>query len=155
MSIPRVSSASLQQFIELRKGMEDIVASLKNSKHLRKYLTRKRIVFDEDKSGDDTFVGVYGSWKPFFFYLGFAFRQIATAPKMKLYIERSLRGRRRNLRVPKELRKYYNKRLSSRGVGETWFVFEQPVNQRLNGSAEAMRLWFHETSQRVLAMGKE
>jgi hypothetical protein len=59
MSIPPVTSASLQEFIELRKGMEDVLASLKTSKHLKSQLASKRIKFEAQKG--DAYLGIYGS----------------------------------------------------------------------------------------------
>ena len=151
MKIPPVSSTSLRQFIELRKGMEEVLASLKTSKHLKSLLSRKRMMFEAD--GDGAYLGIHGTWKPSF-YIGFALHQITAGPKMSLYIERALKGKRTDVKIPRELKKSYKKHLSWHGGGETGFVFEQPVDKKLNGNAEAMRLWFHETSKLVLAMDK-
>ena len=73
---------------------------------------------------------------------------------MSLYIERALKGKRTDVKIPRELKKSYKKQLSWHDSGGTGFVFEQPVDKRLNGDGEAMRLWFHETSKLVLAMGE-
>jgi hypothetical protein len=72
---------------------------------------------------------------------------------MSLYIERSLKGKRTDLIVPRELKKNYRRREFARG--QTWFVFAQPVEKKFNGNAEAMRRWFHEASELVLAMGEK
>src|SRR6266487_6565347 len=152
MNIPRVTSASLREFIELRKGMEEILASLKTSKHLRPLLSKKRMMFEPENDG--AYLGIHGNWTPSF-YIGFALHQITAGPKMSLYIERALKGRRTDVKIPRELKKSYKKHLSWHGGGETGFVFEQPVDKKLNGDAEAMRLWFHETSKLVLEIGKK
>jgi hypothetical protein len=148
MNIPPVNSASLEQFIDLRKGIQDILTSLKTSKHLKSHFAGKSIRFDPPTKGGDAFLGLYGSPEPFFFYIGFQFHRTGT-PSMSLFIERSVKGNRTDRIIPRELKKYYRPpREFARG--QTWFDFAQPVDERLNGDAEAMRRWFHETSELVL-----
>ena len=154
MSIPTVSSDSLKQFIgasQLRKSMEDILASLKTSQHLKPLLTRKHILFEDGKR--DAYLGIHGSRRPPSFYIGFALYKTPT-PKMKLYIERSLVGKRTDVTVSRELKKSYRRREFANGL--TWFVFERPVDKQLNGDAEAIKRWFHQTSKLVLlTLGKK
>jgi hypothetical protein len=152
MNIPPVDSASLKQFMELRQGLEDVLTSLKTSKHLASQFAGKRIRFDPPRKGGDAFLGMYGRPEPCFFYLGFEFHGTA-APKLSLYIERSLKGKRTETIIPRELKKNYSGRDFARG--QTWFSFTQPVDERFNGDAEAMRRWFHETSKLVLEMDKK
>jgi hypothetical protein len=152
MNIPRVNSASLKQFIDLRKGMEDVLTSLKTSKHLRSQFAGKRIRFEPPTKSGDAFLGMYGGAEPSFFYMGFEFHGKA-APKLSLYIERSLKGKHTDSIIPRQVKRNYSGRDFARG--QTWFAFTQPVDEQLNGDAEAMRRWFHETSKLVLEMGRQ
>jgi hypothetical protein len=131
--------------------MEGVLTSLKTSKHLRSQLRAKRLRFEGGKSGD-ALLGVYGSREPSFSYLGFEFHG-AAAPKLSLYVKRSIKGKRNVSMVPRKLKKNYSGRDFARG--QTWFSFTQSVDERFNGDAEAMRRWFHETSKLVPEMDKK
>jgi PD-(D/E)XK nuclease superfamily len=151
MKISTTTPDSLKQLVQasqLRNEIEAILSSLKTSKHLKPLLSRKRIKFEPEKT--DASIGIYGSWNPFF-YVGFALHETSTAPKMSLYIERSLLGKRTDVAVPKDLKRY--SRQPKFDKGQTWFVFEKPVDKTLNGDANAMIDWFNKTSKLVLAIG--
>ncbi len=106
-----------------------------------------------EAESDDAYLGIHGTWTPSF-YIGFALHPITAGPQMSLYIELALKGSRTDVKIPRELKKSYKKHLSWHRGGETGFVFEQPVDKKLNGDAEAMRLWFHETSKLAFEMDK-
>ncbi len=129
--------------------MEDILVSFKASKHLNPFLTRKRVRFERQQG--NAFLGMYGSSKPFFFYIGFK-AQETREPTLSLYIERSLLGTRKDVKVPRELKRNY--RFGESDKTHCWFHFEQRVDKKLNGDAEAMKQWFHRATKLVLAMGK-
>jgi hypothetical protein len=100
--------------------MEDILVSLKASKHLNPFLTRKRVRFERQQG--NAFLGMYGSSKPFFFYIGFKAQETGE-PTLSLYIERSLLGTRKDVKVPRELKRNY--RFGESDKTHCWFHFEQ------------------------------
>jgi hypothetical protein len=100
---------------------------------LKSHFAGKSIRFEVGKG--EGYLGLYGSPEPSFFYIGFEVHR-ADTPKMSLYIQTSLKGKRSNAIIPKELKKNYRERDFARG--RTWFVFTKAVDKALNGGNEAL-----------------
>jgi hypothetical protein len=152
MSIPKTTPDLLARFIdgmELRESMETILKSLKNAKHLATLLDRKKVKYEIDPKSKVTYLGCYGRRNPFL-YLGFELDYSHSTPRLRLYIQMTLKGDKRKLSLPKELKKHSRKPYLEEK--STWFVFTQAVEGDLDGNAESMAKWFSDTSKAALLL---
>jgi hypothetical protein len=151
MNIPTTTPRILKELTNgfaLRTKMEGILTSLKTSKHLKTRLARKRVRYETQ--GDEAYLGFYASQKNFL-YVGFEIGQLSGDPQLVLYVECSLKGDVKKAALPGELKSLVRERDVRKG--QTWFVFTRTVGSKLNGDAEGMRGWFHETTKRIVALG--
>ena len=157
MKIQKMDTSKLREFmhsISLRKSLDDILLSLKTTKHLKAMLTKKQPKLDIQSSADVYLA--YSDQAKLYLYVGFhIWEDEGSSFRLSMYIERSLDGDRRKL--AKQLKGVVETTDIQTGFdeGRTWFSFEQIVEGQFDGDAEAIRDWFNTYTLLALDLGKK
>ena len=129
--------------------------SLKTTDHLKDLLARKHPKITDPKINVEGEYDVYLAYEARdnpYFYVGFhIWDSDSSLTRLDMYIECSVTGDQRKLK--KQLQGKLGTTEVATGLndgGGTWITFEQIVDDRYNGDAEAMREWFIKHTKEML-----